>query len=84
MCLGLLKPKVGNQPSFTEKYQISTKPSQNAGMEIPRRLTRMASPSQIVLRFTAAITPRGSPRQRKITVAAVVNSMVVPYLVLSS
>ena len=54
-------PTVGSQPSCTEKSSISTRPSANAGNEMPDTASVMPTRSGQRLRHTADTTPIAMP-----------------------
>src|SRR3989454_9248566 len=63
-------PEVGSHRSQTENTRISTRPSQNPGIDRPSSATPFATLSHQLFTFTAEMMPAGTPMSREISVAA--------------
>ena len=66
----VVSPEGGNQPSFTEKSRISSRPSQKTGMEMPISPRIMVKLSKKEYCFVAEMMPMGIPIRIAITMAA--------------
>jgi hypothetical protein len=67
-------PLVGSHSSHTENTRISTRPSQNPGIDNPSRATTLPKLSQPVLTRTPEISPAGMPIRNESRVAAAASS----------
>ena len=65
-----MRPEGGNQPSFTEKKRISSKPSQKTGMEMPIRPKIIVKLSKKEYCLVAETIPIGIPIRMAIVIAA--------------
>ena len=71
-------PLTGSHPSHTAKPRISSKASQNWGMEIPSNTTRVSTRSCQPRRCAAAIAPAARPRTVASVNAVAASSKVGP------
>ena len=72
----LVSPEGGNQPSRTENSRISSRPSQNTGMEIPISPRIIVKLSKKEYCFVAEMMPIGIPIRMAIVMAARDSRMV--------
>ena len=65
-----MSPDGGNQPSFTEKNRMSSRPSQKTGIEIPIRPRIIVKLSKKEYCLVAEMMPIGIPIRMAIIMAA--------------
>src|SRR5882672_2062848 len=69
-CQGVPEPDEGSQPRYTEKKRISSRPTQNDGMDRPSSEKILPAPSHQLLTRTAAMIPLGMPMRSENAMAA--------------
>ena len=69
-CSGVPEPEDGSQPRYTEKNRIISSPTQNCGIDSPRRAKTLPARSQTPLTRTAARMPLGIPMRSENVIAA--------------